>query len=324
VIALLILLQTTLTIAVSGPQTSPEYLSLHIALAEGYFAKEGLRVGLLTTRGETSAAEALSQRRAELAATSLDAALRHASVGGQPPRLVFGLTAVHPAALLVPTAHRDSVRSIPDLIGKTVGVVTPGAPEEPLLAALLSRFKIRLDQVTQRSLGERGVVSALERGEIHAGLVSDPWASRLVQEGKTGVLADFRRGSEAARELGSPTVHAALFVLPDNPLGEERIAPLVRALLNGLHRLNTAPSEELVARLPSRVVGLPDDFRLRLAGARGVALSRGWVDAPALQASVDFLRIRSPLPVSVELPPRLDNLLSLDPLKKILEERRKR
>lgn len=323
-IALFMLLQATVTVAVSGPHTSPEYLPLRIALAEGYFAKERLAVTLLTTEGEASAAHALAQRRAELAATSLNAALRHASVDGQPPRLVFGLTAVAPAALVVPTVHRDSVRSIPDLIGKTVGVASPGAPEEPLLAALLSRFGIRLNQVSQVSLGERGVVAALERGEIHAGLLGDPWASRLLEEGKTSVLVDFRRGSEAARGLGGPTVHAAVFARPDLPVGDELIGPLVRALLNGLHRLETAPAAELARRLPPRVVGLPDDFRLRLAGARGVALPRGWVSAPALQASVDFLGIRSPLPLSVKLPSRLEDLLSLDPLKSILTERRER
>lgn len=321
-IALLILLQATLTIAVSGPDTSPEYLPIRVALAEGYFTKEGLSVVLLSTKEESAAAEALSQRRAELAATSLSAAVRHASIGGRPPRILFGLTAVPPSALLVPIAHQHSVGSIPDLIGKTVGVVSPGSPEEPLLAALLSRSNIRLDQVSQVSLGERGLVSALERGEIHAGLVGEPWASRLVDEAKTRVLADFRRWSEAARGLGSPTVHAALFALPDMPLGEVRMAQLARALLSAQGRLETASAQELATRLPTRVIGLHDDFRLRLAGARGTALPRGWVSVEALRASLDFLRIRSPLPRSVEFPRRLEELLSLDPLKKVLEERR--
>lgn len=320
-IALLILLQTTLAIAVSGPHTSPEYLSLHTALVEGSFARERLSVTLRTTQGEAGAAEALAQRRAQVAATSLDAALRHASVDGQPPRLIFGLTAVPPAALLVPLAHRDAVRTPADLRGKTVGVVGPGAPEEPLLAALLFRSGIRLDQVSQLAFGQRALVAALERGEVEAGLLGDPWASRLVDEGKATVLADFRRLGDAARWLGGHTVHAALFVRADTPLGETGIAPLVRALLDASQRLLSAPPDELAARLPARVVGLPDDFRGRLAGTRGVLLPRGWVSAEAFQLSVDLLRIRSPLPRSIRLPRRLGDLLSLDPLRQILDER---
>jgi NitT/TauT family transport system substrate-binding protein len=317
------LLQAALTIAVSGPESSPEYLLLRVALAEGEFARAGLSVTLRTTQGEAGAAEALAQGKADLAATSLDAALRHGSADGRPPRLVFGLTAVPPSALLVPTAHRTTVTGIQDLIGKTVGVVSPGAPEESLLAVLLSRFGIRLDQVSQLALGERGVVAALERGEIHAGLVGEPWASRLADEGKAGVLADLRRLGDAERWLGGPTVHAALFARPATP-PVERLLSLVRALLNGLDRLETGSAEELAARLPSRVVGLPGDFRHRVAGARAVALPRGWVTAEALQTSVALIRIRSPLPRSIRLPKNWDALLFLDPLNTILEDRRAR
>lgn len=93
----LILLQATLTIAVSGPPTSPEYLALHV---------------------------------------------------------------VHPSALLVSAIHRNSVGSISDLIGKRVGVRSPGAPEEPLPAVLLSRSGIRLNQVNRLNLGEHGTSEA--------------------------------------------------------------------------------------------------------------------------------------------------------------------
>ena len=320
----LILLQTTLTIAVSGPPTSPEYLALHIAQAEGYFGQEGLAAELAVTQGEAGAAEALAQGKALVVATSLDAALRLASVDGRPPRLIFGLTAVHPSALLVPAAHRSSVSSISELIGKSVGVRSPGAPEEPLLAAFLSRSGIRLTQVNQLSLGERGLVTALERGEIHAGLVPEPWASRLVEAGKAGVLADFRRLNDAARALGGPTVHAALFVRAASTQDEEQIAALVRALLNGLMRLGTGHAEKLAGRLPARVVGLRDEFPLRLAAARGVALPRGWITADALQASVELQRLRSPLPENIRLPRRLADLLFLDPLGTALGDKPKR
>ena len=318
----LILLQATLAIAVSGPYTSPEYLLLRAALAEGSFAKEGLRVSLSTARGETGAAEALSQGTAVLAATSLGAALRHASVGGQPPRLVFGLTGVPPSALLVPVAHRDSIKTLPDLRGKTVGVVSPGNPEEPFLVALLSRFGIRLNQVNAVSLGERGLVSALERGEIHAGLIGEPWATRLVEEGKAGILADFRRLGEAAGALGGPTVHAAIFARGDTLPGADQLVPLARALVNALHRVETASTEELAGRLPSRVVGLPDDFRIRHRAARGIALPRGWVTSEALERSIELLSIRSPLPRSITLPRRPGELLSLGAVRKVLEELR--
>src|SRR2546430_17737414 len=89
-----IILAQALTLAVSWPTSSPEYLPLRVADAEGYFAKEGLTVTVKTTRAEPGAAEALAQGQADLAATSLEAMLRFGPrTSKQAPRLVLGLTA---------------------------------------------------------------------------------------------------------------------------------------------------------------------------------------------------------------------------------------
>lgn len=313
------LLQVNVSLAVSGPYTSPEYLPLHVAEAEGYFAQEGLQVSLRTTRAESAAAEALAGGKADLAATSLDAALRSGAVGGRPPRLVFGLTAAPPVALLVSIAYREAITRLEDLVGRTVGVSSPGAPEQALFLALLQSRRIKPTQLSLVSLGERGLVGALEAGEVHAGLLPDPWASRLAQEGKVTVLADFRRRDEATRWLGEPTVHAALFVRPDSRLKAPELTALARALLRAVRRVETADPEELLARLPQRVVGLKDDFLARLAGARGIYLPGGWVRLETLDRSLAMVQGRAPLPKGVSLPRRRADLLLLGPLKTLLD-----
>src|SRR5215469_14051967 len=118
-----IILAQALTLAVSGPMSSPEYLPLRVADAEGYFAKEGLTVTLKTTRAEPGAAEALAQSQADMAATSLDAMLRFGPRSPkQAPRIVLGLTAAPPVALVVAGSEKDTVRSLDDLPGRRVGV----------------------------------------------------------------------------------------------------------------------------------------------------------------------------------------------------------
>ena len=320
-IALLVFLQLNLSVAVSGPYTSPEYLPLYVAQAEGYFSQEGLQVSLRTTRSEPGAAEALARGQADVAATSLEAALRNGAVGGRPPRLVFGLTAAPPVALLVPVTHRDTVKRFEDLAGKRVAVTSPGAPEHPLLFALLDRYKIRPTQLSLLSLGERGLVAALEAGEVHAGLLPDPWASRLVEDGKATILADFRRRDEVARWLGGPTVHAALFVRADRQPEAAQLTALARALLRAIKRVETAPAEELLERLPARAVGLKEDFIARLAGAREIYLPNGWVRLETMERSVAMVRARAPLPKAVNLPPLPADLLLLGPLKTLLDSK---
>src|SRR5947199_183268 len=92
--ALIVLLQA-LIFAVSGPPTSPEYLPVRVAEAEGYFAAEGLAVTVRTTRAESGAAEAVAQGQADLAATTLEAILRFGlrATTSQAPRLGLGVNA---------------------------------------------------------------------------------------------------------------------------------------------------------------------------------------------------------------------------------------
>src|SRR2546423_3340808 len=176
-----IILAQALTLAVSGPTSSPEYLPLRVAEAEGYFAREGLAVTLQTTRAEPGAAEALTQGQVDLAATSLEAILRFGPrTASQSPRLVFGLTAAPPVVLVVADAHRTIVRSIDDLPGTRVGVSTPGAPEQAWFAWLLARAGLSVAQMWMVSRGERGRVHAVEAGDAHAALVPHAAASRLI------------------------------------------------------------------------------------------------------------------------------------------------
>ena len=122
----------------AGPATDLEYLPLRVAAAEGYFAEEKLSVTLETLRAEPLAAQALGRGRVALAATSLDAALSLGDAGSAPPRLVFGLTVAPPVALLVPAAKKDSVKTLADLAGKTIGISAPGTPGALALFSLLA------------------------------------------------------------------------------------------------------------------------------------------------------------------------------------------
>src|SRR5713226_899016 len=124
-------LWAAITIAVAGPATSPEYLPVHLAQAEGYFAQEKLEVTLKVERSEGEAARMLGRGQADLAATSIDTAYGQVHVAGAPPLLLFGLTAAPPVAIVVAPSHRTSIRSLADLRGQPVGLPGAGTPCSP-------------------------------------------------------------------------------------------------------------------------------------------------------------------------------------------------
>ncbi len=308
-----ILLLQTLTLAVSGPTTSPEYLPLRVAAAEGLFAREGLDVVLKTTRAEPGAAEALAQGQADLAATSLEAILRFGPRSSQQaPRLVFGLTAAPPVALLIPTSQAAIVKSLDDLPGTRVGVSSPGAPEQAWLGWLLARAGLTLAQVWVVSHGTRGLVSAIESGEVHTGLVPEPFASRLVADGQARVLVDLRTPAAVAQALGGPTVNAAVFVRADRRPRERDLAGFGRAVLAAEQRIAEAPAPELAARLPAQVVGPAGEFAARLEATRGVYLADGLVTAEQVRQTISLIRGHQPLPTTSRVPSP-EELLHVNP-----------
>lgn len=308
-IAWLVLLQTSLTIAVAGPITSPEYLPLHVAQAEGHFTAQQLAVTLRPMRSDAGAAEALALGQAQLAATSLDTALRLGHVDGAPPRLVWGLTAAAPVALLVNPARAESIRSAADLVGQTVAVPAPGTAEDQTLGLLLARAGVPFSRVTLRSLGERGAARALESGEVAAAVLAEPYASRLVAEGKAVVAVDLRTVAAASAALGGPTVNAALFARAGALPEAATLRALGAALQAAVARVTGSEPGALAAGLSDAVIGSPADFVARLQGARDLFLPGGRVSVEALEHSLALVRSRAPLPTRVKVPKRVEQLL---------------
>jgi ABC-type nitrate/sulfonate/bicarbonate transport system substrate-binding protein len=317
VLGLIVLLQA-LTVVMSGPATSPEYLPLRVAEAEGYFARENLAVTLRMTRAEPGAAEALAQGQADLAATSLDAILRFGPrAGNQAARLVFGLTAAPPVVLVVPASQTSLVKSIESLPGTRVGLSTPGAPEQAWFAWLLAKWGLSVADVWIVSHGSRGLASAMETGDVHAGLMHEPQATRLLGGSEALVLADLRTPGAVKDALGALTVNAAVFMRADRRVSDQNLQAFARAMLAAERRIAAATPQALAARLAKSVTVPTDDFETRLAATRGGYLTNGLVSAEQLQETLSLIRAHQPMPATARLP-RPEDMLHLAPLRRAL------
>jgi NitT/TauT family transport system substrate-binding protein len=313
-----ILLLQSLVLAIAGPVTSPEYFPLRVAEAEGYFTREGLNVVTRTTRAEPGAAEALVQGQADLVATSIDAILRFGPRSAtQGPRVVFGLTAAPPVALLVPTAQAGIVRTLNDLAGTRVGLSTPGAPEHAWFGWLLARAGLSVAQMAVVSHGARGLVAAVQSGDVHSGLVHEPAASRLLADGQARVLVDLRTPDAVAQAVGTPTVSAAVFARADRRPRDRDLGAFARAVLAAEKRIATAAPGELAARLSRRITTPTDEFTTRLEATRRIYLADGLVTADQLRATLALIRAHQPLPVASRVPSP-EEMLHIEPLRRVL------
>jgi NitT/TauT family transport system substrate-binding protein len=300
VLGLIVLLQT-LTLVVSGPATSPEYLPIWVAAGDGHFDRQGLKVTVRATRSEVGAAEALAQGQAHLVATSVEALLRFGARDGQSPRLLLGLTAAPPVALVVDAGHGTRVRSLHDLAGLRVGITAPGAAEHAWLNVLLARARLSPAQVHVVSAGSQRVARAFTTGELQAAVVSDALATHLVGERRAALLADLRTPQAAQRALGFPTVSAAVFVRGERRPGERELAAFTRAIIAAEERLAAGRASELAKRLPPGVVGTPEEFEARVQQAHGLYLPEGRVTDEQLEMTTLFLRDALPLPARARI-----------------------
>ena len=294
-LALIALLQS-LILAVSGPATSPEYLPIWVAAADGHFSRQGLQVTVRTTRSEVGAAEALAQGQVDLAATSLEALLRFGAREGQSPRVLLGFTAAPPVVLVVSTSHGGRVRTVGDLAGLRVGISAPGAAEQSWFYFLLARAGLGATQVNVLSVGASGLERALLRNDVQAALLPEPLASRMLRDGRVTLVADLRTPDAAQRALGMATMNAAVFVRADRRPGERELAAFTRAIVAAEGRIAAGRAGELAERLPPQVVELVDGFVERVERARSMYLPDGRVTADQLDNTTAFLRDQVPLP----------------------------
>jgi ABC-type nitrate/sulfonate/bicarbonate transport system substrate-binding protein len=297
-----ILLVQALTVAVSGSPTSMAYLPLRVAEAEGYFTREGLAVTLRSTRGEPEAAAALFDGTVDLAATSLETVARRAPPEVAPRlRLLVGLTAAPPVALLGTTAGADPPRVLASLARRLVGIGAPGA-DETWLAAILARARLSPRTVRITSLGTLELLRALESGEVAAGYVEAPYAAQLLATGRATLLADLRSAAAAAETLDAATVHAAVFGRVDRLPAPEALSAFTRALVAAEGRIVGADAADLATRLAPAASARPDEFAARLAASRGLFLPDPSVSAAQARASFGLIRERMPLPPFGHLP----------------------
>lgn len=298
-----ILLLQSLTLAIPDPATSPEYLPVRIAATHGDFASEGLDVTLRPMRSEALAAEALARGSVDLAATTLDAVLRFgARVSPALPRVVLGLTAAPPVALLALASANPPIRSVEDLRGLRVGVTSPGAPERAWLSALLTAPPGPPIRAEILSVGPRGPAGALRLGAVDAALVHEPDAGDLLESGEAVLLADLRDPVAASRTIGQPTLNAAVFGAAGGAAATAEVtAALRRAVVAAERRMTATSAADLAARLPAAAPAGAREFARRLEATAGMYLPDGVVTAERVAASIALIRAHLPVPPSLRV-----------------------
>jgi sulfonate transport system substrate-binding protein len=181
------------------------YLAIYIAKDEGYFAKQGLDVDIVPTRGSAQAVAAIIGHSADVAlATVSDIA--NAVAQGRDLKLITAITNQPQMMLTVSTdfakKHNITAKSplekkVEALKGGTFAISAPGSMTDDVMRTLLKMASLSPDRDAQiLALGGSGseMLGALSRKSIDGFVLSPPAGNQAEADGKGIILINLMTG----------------------------------------------------------------------------------------------------------------------------------
>ena len=222
----------SLRVAVGGMSLF-SYLSLPLADRLGFFRDAGLSVELHDFQGGSKSLEALIggsvdavvggyENTVLMQAKGLD--LTNVMLMTDRFGLVLGLT---------PEAARR-YRKPADLKGMRIGVTAPGSAAANAVDIILAKGGLTPKDVQEVGVGAGpSAVAAMRAGQIDGLLFSDPYITRLQQDGMLVPVIDTRTASGQEFLYGGPSACSGAYVQAETARAQR---PAVQAFVNGLVR----------------------------------------------------------------------------------------
>jgi NitT/TauT family transport system substrate-binding protein len=255
--------QTKVTIAVGGGACLC-YLPTVLAKQLGEYEKAGLSVELVDLKGGSDALKAVLGGSADVVSGYFDHCV---NLAAKKQELVsFVVYDRYPGeVLLVAPAHTADIKSIKDLAGKKVGVSAPGSSTDFFLKFLLKKNGIDPASVAVIGVGLGATaVAAVEQGQIDALVTLDPSATVLQgNHPDLRVLADTRTAKDTLEVFGGEYPGGALYSTAAWVASHDKEAQaLTNAILATLVWIRSHSAEEIMAKMPSEMVGKNKDLYL--------------------------------------------------------------
>ncbi len=217
-------------------QPYPLYTPIYVAYEKGYLKEEFDKIGAQFTWNEFKSGplvnEAVAAGEADLGFMA-DLPAIIAKSTGQPIEIVDNVAYGEKGLAVLVKADSD-LSGVSDLKGKKVAYAT-GSYAQHLLAVLLDKEGLSLDDVESINLGAGDQPAALANGDVDAIVIWEQYISQLTSDGTAKVLAD---GTGVKR--GNMITYFVTDYADQNP---EVVKAWIRALNRGNELLQTNPDE---------------------------------------------------------------------------------
>jgi NitT/TauT family transport system substrate-binding protein len=232
------------------------FLPLDLAVALGYFKDHGLEPEVVQLKGGTATAQALLTKQVDFSLNSIDHAFKAAAQGRDDLRMVTLLNQTPGMVLVVHSKHRNKVKTIADLKGMNLGVTARGSASHMVLAFLLAKNGVRLEDVSVINAGTSTFPPALKNGDIDGGIAIEPFASIMVKQGDAYVLQRLITSRDSLKAFGGPYSLTGVLTRQDVIQSNSNlVSKVVNAHVRALRWIQSHSEEEIADVLPVEVVG---------------------------------------------------------------------
>lgn len=239
-----------ITIMVGGI-TKLIYLPARLTEQLGYFKDEGLDVELLSQPAGVDAENELLAGAVQGVVGFYDHTIDLQTKGKEVKAIVvFGQ--VPGEVEMVSTKAADTVKSMADVKGKTLGVTGLGSSTSFLTQYLAGQHGIQSTEYTMLPVGaDASFIAAIKQSRIDAGMTTEPTVSALLKSGEAKVLVDMRSVEGTKAALGGTYPASSLYVQAawaDSHKAEA--SKLAHAFVRTMQFIHTHSAEEIAAKMP--------------------------------------------------------------------------
>ncbi|HEX7908843.1 MAG TPA: ABC transporter substrate-binding protein [Paraburkholderia sp.] len=232
------------------------YLPARLTEQLGYFKAEGLDVELLSQPAGVDAENELLAGGVQGVVGFYDHSIDLQAKGKEVKAIVvFGQ--VPGEVEMVSAKSADSIKSMADVKGKTLGVTGLGSSTNFLTQYLANLKGVPSSQYTVLPVGaDNSFIVAMKQNRIDAGMTTEPTVSQLLKTGDAKVLIDMRTLEGTRAALGGTYPASSLYVqsawLDKHP---QEAARLARAFVKTLQYIHTHSAEEIAEQMPKDYIG---------------------------------------------------------------------
>ncbi|SFO96632.1 NitT/TauT family transport system substrate-binding protein [Amycolatopsis arida] len=177
---------------------SVEVAPLHLAIEEGYFRDEGISsVEVITVASGQASTAGLIGGDYDLAYSSYVPVILAQARGAADLRIVTDNSGAAPNTAMLVTSATSRVRQVTDLTGATIAVPAVNTLADLMVKSVLNTQGVDVGSVQWVPMSFADMPSALERGDITAAMMVEPFITQAVTASGATPLADLATGPTA-------------------------------------------------------------------------------------------------------------------------------